>query len=230
MSDKKQERRVTFMVNNSTAIYLGYHSQMTMLPVKAVKYKNTYIKQIKLDGYCPANSICRETMISYIITQLSNTPCKRTIDMLIIIPNNHKDDLDKGIKLINHYERLLNWNKTYAYDVNNVVGVEKTQRINDIYKKFSFVLVVIPNKWLYSPQLISLYLMFLKIAEIKFECKFKTHEELMSQLDTFFDKKMDGLNGFMCGFYYRVKQSYKYWDIFLHNLDILFKNNILNIN
>ena len=231
MPNKEQKRKITFVLTHKSAIYLGYASQMSMVPVTVVKYKNIYIKQINPGGYYPSNTICRETTIAYIIEQLLKNPQRRTINMLIVISKKRRDNLNKGTKLINHYEKLLNWNKTCIYDVDEI---SRTDKINEAYKeaynKFSFVLITIPNKWLYSPQLLSLYLMFLKIAEIGFKCEFETHKELINQLDTFFAKKQTHLDGFMSGFHYRVLTSYKYWDIFLHNLDILYKNKTRKFN
>lgn len=227
------ERKITFVLNNLDSIYLGYTSQMSMLPVKVVKYKNIYVKQAKLSNYYPSNTICRETMIAYVIMQLSKNPHKHIIDMLMIIPKGYKDKLNKGIKLVNHYEKLLGWNKTYTHEVDKIIC--KTDKIEKAYKKHSFTLVTIPGKWLYSPQLLSLYLMFLKIAEIGFECEFKTHKELMNQLDAFFIRQQTHLktypiDGFMGTFCQRIRLSYKYWDIFLHNLDTLFKNKTRKFN
>lgn len=230
MPNKEQERDVIFVLDYKNSIYLGYPFQMSMLPVKVVKYKNIYVKQIKTDGYCPSNTVCRETMIAYVIAQLSENSHKRTIDMLIIISKEQRDNLNKGIKLVNHYEKFLNWNKTCSYDVDKVSKIRKTEKIYSNIKEFSFVIVTIPNKWLYSPQLLSLYLMFLKIAEIGFKCEFKTHKELMSQLDIFFAKKQTCLNGFMSIFYSRIQSSYEYWDMFLHNLDTLFKGKTRKFN
>jgi hypothetical protein len=227
MLNKEQERKVIFIIDNSGCIYLGYDSKMSMFPVEVVKHKNIYIKRTKFNGYYPSNTICRETMISYIIAQLSKNPQKRTINMLIIISKEYRDNLDKGVKLINHYEKLLKWNKTLIYDVNKISKIGKNE---ERYNKYSFVLVVIPNKWLYSPQLISLYLMFLKIAEIGFNCEFKTHKELITKLNTFFAQEPKNLDGFMSGFYHRVKTSYKYWNMFLHNLDTLYKNKTRKFN
>ena len=229
MLNKERERKVIFIVDYKDSLYLGYPSQMSMLPVKTVKRRDIYIKQTRLheQGYYPSNTICRESMIAYIITQLSENPYKRTIDMLMVVPKGYEDRLDKGVKLANHYEELFSWNKTRTYSVNKFSKIKETQ---GRYKNFSFILVVIPNKWLYSPQLLSLYLMFLKIAEVGFKCEFKTHKELMNQLDTFFTEKHATLSGFLSGFCNRIKSSYKYWDTFLYNLDALFKNKTRKFN
>lgn len=227
MPNKEQEKKVIFTTNSYNSIYLGYASQMTMLPVEVVRHKNIYIKQIRLDNYYPVNTICRETMIFYIMKQLSKNPQKRTINMLMIIPKKHRDNFNKGIKLVNCYEKLFNWNKTFIYDVNKISKIDKCEKR---YDQYFFVLIVIPNKWLYSPQLISLYLMFLKIAEIGFDCEFKTHKELITKLDAFFTQKPKNLDGFTSGFYHRVKTSYKYWNMFLHNLNTLYKNKTRKFN
>lgn len=227
MPNKEQERKVIFTVNNRGSIYLGYTFQMSMLPVEVIKHKDIYIKQTRLNDYYPSNTICRESMISYIMTQLSKNPQKRTINMLMVIPKEHKGNLNKGVKLVNHYEKLLNWDKTSIYDVNKISKVGKYE---ERYNEYSFVLVVISNKWLYSPQLISLYLMFLKIAEIGFDCEFKTNKELITKLDAFFTQKLENLNGFMFGFCNLVKTSYKYWNMFLYNLDSLYKNKTRKFN
>lgn len=224
MSDKKRERKVTFIIENKDALYLGYNFQMSMFLVEATKRKNICVKQAKPANYYPSNTICRETMISHIITQLSKNSQKRSINMLMIVPKKYKNNLDKGIRLANHYEKLLNWNKTLVYGINKISETDK------IYEKFSFVLITIPNKWLYSPQLISLYLMFLKIGETGFDCEFKTHKELMIKLDTFFVQKPRNLDGFISGFYDRAKTSYKYWNMFLYNLNILYKNRTRKFN
>jgi hypothetical protein len=227
MPNEEQERNVIFTIDNRGSIYLGYTFQMSMLPVEIVKRKNIYIRQTKLNNYYPANTACRESMISYITTQLSKNPQRRSINMLMIIPKKYRSNLDKGVKLANHYEKLLNWNKTSIYDANKV---SKINKYGKVYDKYSFVLVVIPNKWLYSPQLISLYLMFLKIAEIGFDCEFKTNKELIVKLDTFFAQKPKNLDGFIFGFYNLVKTSYKYWNMFLYNLGILYKNKTRKFN
>lgn len=225
------ERKVIFILKHKSAIYLGYNSQMSMLPVAVVKYKNIYIKQTNPGGYYPSNTICRETTIAYIIEQLLKKPQKRTIDVLVVISKKQRENLNKGIKLISHYEKLLNWNKTRICDISEFSGIDKFDEAHKkAYDRFSFVLVTIPNKWLYSPQLLSLYLMFLKIGEVGFECKFETHKELMDQLDTFFAQKTTNLTSFMSGFHQRIQATYKYWDIFLHNLDVLYKNKTRKFN
>jgi len=144
-----------------------------------------------------------------------------------------------GIKLVNHYEKKLGWllTKMVKVDIDetnrNYSKISKIKRLknakspfltprrDDVSDTINMYIIVATNKWLKSPHILSLYLLMLRLGCSGFKSNFKTHEELIKDLEKFSNRR-----GFKDS--HHVRDTFKMWDVILENYNKLFKRKSIN--
>ena len=197
--------------------------------------------QIKLVGYFDT---CRETITDFLRTQLlgkgrsikkATKISLKKIRLILFIKANRSnskkvinnfgkrkdEEMLISLKLINHYERRLNWPRTKMQKLDNC-GTFFNSDGEDVSNTINMYMIVGSSRWMKSPHLLSLYILLLRLGLRRFKAEFKTHAQLLDELQSFGGKQLNS-----CSFIARsdvsyVNQTYDKWDVLLENYDKLF--------
>ena len=178
---------------------------------------------------------CRETITGFLRTQLVKQPKvkKNIIDISRVrllfyfkINENYKpitvtrttkrydDNMLKALKIVNHLEKKYKWGRTNLQKVSYKDPIKNRQG-EDISGNVHLYMFVGSSKWLKSPQMLSLYMLLLRITSWGLEAEFKTHKEFIKELKDFSSSKNSN---------YNKKKDQSYVMQIYDKLDLLFVN------
>jgi len=178
---------------------------------------------------------CRETITGFLRAQLHKAPKvkKNTIDtsrvrLLFYFKINERykpitvtrrtklydNNMLKALKIVNHLEKKYKWGRTNLQKISCKDQIKNRQG-EDISDNIHLYMLVGSSKWLKSPQMLSLYMLLLRIPSWGLKAEFKTHREFIKELEDFSSSK---------GSSYNKKKDQSYVVQVYDKLDLLFAN------